>query len=159
MTDLFNKCIRVILKNEGGYVNHPSDPGGETNFGIAKRFFPDEDIKNLTVERAKELYYLRYWKPMNLEGIISEEIVLHIFDFGINAGRGRAIKKAQKLCGIAADGICGPITIKSINNYPYSFLEAYKEARREYYIRLAEMKPQLKVFLKGWLNRVNHTNL
>lgn len=157
--NLFNKCIEVVLKNEGGYVNHPNDPGGETNFGIAKRFFPDEDIKNLTIERAKELYYSRFWLPMNLEGIIYEEIVLQIFDFGINAGRGRAIKKAQKLCGIEVDGICGPNTTKAINNYVGDFLEAYKAKRKEYYIRLAERKPKLKVFLKGWLNRVNHTHL
>ena len=55
--DIFNKCIKIILRNEGGYVNHPSDPGGETNMGIAKRFYPNLDIENLTEEEAIKIYY------------------------------------------------------------------------------------------------------
>jgi len=58
--ELFDKCMVVIFAHEGGYVNDPDDLGGEINYGICKRYFPDEDIKNLTKERAKELYYEHY---------------------------------------------------------------------------------------------------
>ena len=150
---LFNKCIEIVLKHEGGYVNDPDDWGGETNYGIAKRYFPNEDIKNLTIERAKELYYQYYWLPMNLEGIQNESAVLEIFDFGVNAGRGRAIKKAQELAGVLADGICGPVTTNAINSYKGDFVEDYKEKRRKYYRHIAGKRNNVK-FLRGWLNRV-----
>ena len=57
----FDEIIEVVLEHEGGYVNDPKDPGGETNFGIAKRSHPDVDIKNLTKESAKEIYKEVYW--------------------------------------------------------------------------------------------------
>ncbi len=61
MTEKFNKAVRIILAHEGGYVNHPADPGGETNMGISKRSYPDLDIKNLTVAMAKEIYFRDFW--------------------------------------------------------------------------------------------------
>lgn len=158
MSEIFNKCIEIILKNEGGYVNHPKDPGGETKYGIAKRFFPDEDIKNLTIDRAKELYYSRYWLKMNIEGINSHEAVLQVFDFGVNAGTRTAIKRAQQIALVKVDGICGPNTLKAINNYAGDFVEDYKHVRRVYYESLANRKHDLEVFLRGWLNRVDHTH-
>ena len=157
MDKLFEKCIPIILKNEGGYVNHPHDPGGETKYGIAKRFFPDEDIKNLTIERAKEIYYKHYWLPMALRGIDNEESVLQIFDFGVNAGTRRAIRKAQQILEIKQDGVCGPITRKAINDYGDDFVIHYKIARSNYYEHLAFSRPRLRVFLRGWLNRIEHT--
>lgn len=157
MNKTFEKCMPIILKNEGGYVNHPSDPGGETKYGIAKKFFPNEDIKNLTVERATELYYEHYWLPMNLEGIDEPELLLHVFDMGINAGTRRSIKMLQKLVDTVADGIMGPKTKTAVNEQS-PLVEKFKEARREYYTSLAERKPSLKVFLKGWLSRVDRTH-
>jgi len=163
---LFAKCIKVVLKNEGGYCWHKDDPGGETNFGIAKRFFPNEDIKNLTKVRARELYYKHYWQPMNLEGIQDESLALHIFDFGVNAGRGRSIRLIQGIVGAQPiDGVCGPITKGRINSFTpiekdsgtYTVLHFFKEGRKHYYIDLANRKPKLKVFLNGWLNRIEHT--
>lgn len=159
MTDieLFDKCIEVILKNEGGYVNHPADPGGETNYGICKRYFPNEDIKNMTKGRAKELYYEHYWKPMSLFGILDQEAVLQIFDFGVNAGIKRAIKTAQKIVRVDKDGICGNITRHAINKCSTCFLTNYKRARIKYYEMLAFRKPELRVFLSGWIIRVGKT--
>ena len=154
---LFNRCMDVIFRNEGGYVNHKDDPGGETNFGICKRYFPHEDIKNLTKTKAKEIYLKHYWKPMNLFGIYDPEAVLQIFDFGINAGTKRAIRAAQQIVGVIIDGICGEKTKDAINDYEYDFVKDYKHSRRVYYECLADSKPKLQVFLKGWLNRVNNT--
>lgn len=155
--ELFNKCVEVVLKHEGGYVNHPDDPGGETNFGISKRYFPDEDIKNLTKERAKELYYTRFWIPMNLFGIEDELAVLHIFDMGVNAGRHRAVRMAQEIAHVTEDGLCGPITRNAINKTEH-FAYMYALRRKEYYTNLTKRNPKLLVFLKGWINRVNNTH-
>ena len=159
MTDfqLFERCMIIIFKHEGGYVNDPDDWGGETKYGIAKRYFPDEDIKSLTKERAKDLYMARFWGPMKLLGIESYSVVLEIFDFGINAGRKRAIKTAQQLAGVGRDGILGPISNAAINNYKGDFVKDYKHARRVYYEYIATKRNNIK-FLKGWLNRVDSTH-
>lgn len=154
---LFDRCMIVIFEHEGGYVNHPNDPGGETNYGIAKKFFPDEDIKNLTKDRAKQLYFENYWLPMNLKDITDDLAVLHLFDMGVNAGRSRAVKMAQGILNLVQDGLVGPITTMAINNEP-AFVQQYIYKRKEYYRNLAHRKPKLKVFLKGWLNRVDNTN-
>ena len=61
MKDNYLACIEVVLKSEGGYVNDPHDPGGETNFGISKRAYPSVDIKHLTKEGAIAIYKKDYW--------------------------------------------------------------------------------------------------
>ena len=68
----FNEIIEVVLEHEGGYVNDPTDLGGETNFGITKRFYPDVDIKNLTKEGAKEIYKRDYWDKNRIEEVPQE---------------------------------------------------------------------------------------
>lgn len=161
--EIFLKCIDIVLKNEGGYINHPSDPGGETNmgserkFGIAKRFYPHEDIKNITKERAIEIYYKDYWLPMNLSKIINEDLVLQVFDFGVNAGIRRSIKMLQKLVEVEADGIIGKTTTEVVNKQNKDIVERFKNRRRIYYMNLAAQKPKLEVFLVGWLRRVDKT--
>lgn len=158
-TELFRRCIEVILRHEGGYVNHPSDPGGETNMGIAKKFYPELDIKNLTRDQAVAIYFRDYWTPMNLQEIYNENLVLQIFDMGVNAGIRRAIAIMQRIVGVAADGIIGPITEAAINVSEDNLVELYKQERRKYYRALARRKPELEVFLRGWLNRVDDCKL
>jgi lysozyme family protein len=167
MTNLFMKCIEVVLKHEGGFQNNPNDSGNwvggyktgklvGTKYGIAAKFFPDEDIPNLTKERARQLYWEHYWLPMHLEGICRHASILEIFDFGVNAGKGRAIRTAQQLCDATKDGICGPITREAINNYEGDFVKDYKHTRRVYYEYIASKRDN-KVFLRGWLRRVETT--
>lgn len=151
----FLKCVDVVLKAEGGYVNHPADPGGETKYGICKRNYPHLDIKNLTIEDAYEIYFHDYWKPMALSGIWDLTAVLEIFDMGVNAGPRIAIKMAQRLVKSYPDGIMGPVTRYKINEYQ-GFTKDYKERRRRFYRVLANKKPELQVFLRGWLNRVEN---
>lgn len=169
---LFNKCIEVIFRNEGGYVFHSADPGGETNMGITDRLdgiidglididgdkTGDVEVKNMSKEQAKQIYYRVFWLQMNLWLINDERVVLQIFDFGINAGIKRAIKTAQKIACVKVDGIMGRITAKAINEYDGDFLKDYKHARKVYYEYLADKKPKLRIFLNGWLNRVEYTN-
>jgi lysozyme family protein len=159
-TDIFSRCIEVVLKNEGGYVNHPQDPGGETNFGITKKEYPDLDIKNLTRNHAIEIYHSDYWNKMNLLGIYDENIVLQLFDMGVNAGRKTAIKMVQRIIEAQVDGIIGEETTFLINNFPYDDLvETYKQERKKYYFDIARRNPDLQVFLTGWLNRIDNTKL
>ena len=152
---MFDQAIEVILKNEGGYVDHPNDPGGETNFGISKRSYPDVDIKNMTKQQAKEIYKSDFWNPLKLHLINNANICLDIFDMAVNSGRGRAVKIAQKLAGTKEDGGMGAITAKAINEYKGDFVKDYKHSRRVFYEHLADTNSKYKVFLKGWSNRID----
>jgi lysozyme family protein len=158
ITDLFNRCIAVVLNNEGGYVDHPHDPGGETKMGIAKKFYPNLDIKNLTRNQATEIYFRDYWSKMNLTGIRDEILVLHLFDMGVNAGIRTAIKMIQRIVETSADGIIGPETIGLINDFEGNLADLYRQERRKYYFSIARNKPDMQVFLAGWLNRIDNTH-
>lgn len=155
---LFEKFMKVILENEGGYVNDPDDPGGETKYGITAARYPDLNIRELTQEDAIKIYKRDFYDPMNLGGIKNKEARLHILDMGINAGPKRAIKLAQGVANVAADGIIGPITTEAINGHD-DFLRQYQRIRCQYYINLAQRKPVMMKFLKGWINRVFNTHL
>lgn len=147
----FDKAVEYILNEEGGYVWDKVDPGGETNFGISKRAYPKEDIKNMTRERAKFLYKRDYWDKVKAEQL-PKDLRLPVFDFAVNAGVSRAIKLLQKLSGVKQDGIIGPITIQSANLVsPYD----YKLGRLDYYRSLVSNNPKLSRFIKGWTNRTN----
>ena len=91
----FSKIIEKVLEHEGGYVNDPNDLGGETNYGITKRFYPDVDIKNLTRNQAKDIYKRDYWDKNRVESL--PENLWHIFfDMCVNMGRGTAVKILQR---------------------------------------------------------------
>jgi len=152
---MFNQAVAVIFLHEGGYAKNESDPGGETNFGISKRSYPEVDIYNLTKERAKHIYLRDYWKPLNLYMIDNANVCLELFDFAVNAGPSRAVKMAQKLAGTKEDGQLGGITANAINEFEGDFVKIFKHARVIYYEALVKNKPSLKIFLKGWLRRVD----
>ena len=112
----FEDLVHGILDREGGYVDHPNDPGGETNYGIAKRSHPEEDIKNLTTERAIEIYKDSYWEPSRASSLPSSLRETY-FDMVVNMGKRRAVKILQKACnskgcGLVVDGLIGRNTIR-----------------------------------------------
>jgi lysozyme family protein len=161
--------IPRVLAHEGGYVNHPSDPGGETNRGITDRLDGkidglvdldgdgdgDVDIRGLTEDQAKEVYRQRFWNRMNGDLIESQAIAGILFDGYVNMG-GTAVKIMQRLLSQKDDGQCGPKTVAAINAADERTLyQYYKLERIKFYEDLAYRKPQLKVFLKGWLRRIN----
>ena len=152
---MFNLAIEVIFKHEGGYVKNPSDPGGETNWGISKRSYPEVDIYNLTKKQAREIYERDYWNPLRLYMIDNANICLDIFDMAVNAGPSRAVKMSQKLVGTKEDGQMGGITAKAINEFEGDFVKAYKHARIIYYEAIVKNKSELSIFLNGWIHRVN----
>ena len=154
MLTKFDDIIEVVLKHEGGYVNDPVDPGGETNFGIAKRSHPDVDIKNLTEEGAKEIYYQDYWMKNRVPQLPDD--LKHIyFDMCVNQGRGRAVKILQqaanaKGANLKVDGGLGPKTIGALNGVELDRVRAY---RIKYYADLVTRKPNLEKFYFGWFRR------
>ena len=150
----FDEIIEVVLHHEGGYVNDPDDPGGETNFGIAKRSHPDVDIKNLTKEGAKEIYKETYWDRNKVESL-SEELRHIYFDMCVNQGRGRAVKILQqtanaKGANLKVDGGMGPMTIAAVKGVE---LERGRAYRIKYYADLVTRKPDLEKFYFGWFRR------
>lgn len=155
--EMFEKCIDVILQNEGGYVWNKFDPGGETNMGIAKRFYPDVDIKNLTKENAIRIYFADYWLPMNLSLLENENLILHVFDMGVNAGIVMGVRILQRLVKVEDDGILGNITAKAANTFDGDIVDEYIKRRKLFYVTLIQRKPQLRVFIKGWLARIEKT--
>ena len=154
MLTRFDDIIEVVLHHEGGYVNDPDDPGGETNFGIAKRSHPDVDIKNLTKDGAKEIYYQDYWMKNRVPQMPDD--LKHIyFDMSINQGRGRDVKILQKAANakganLKVDGGLGPKTIGALNGVELERVRAY---RIKYYADLVTRKPDLEKFYFGWFRR------
>ena len=156
MKTQFDEIIDHVLEHEGGYVNDPKDLGGETKYGITKRFYPDVDIKNLTVEEAKQIYYDDYWvknkvpqMPDNLKHIY--------FDMCINQGKGTAVKVLQRAVNskggdLEVDGGLGPKTIEAINKYKPcdNRTRCY---RLKHYYDLVNKKPEQEKFLFGWFRR------
>ena len=154
MLTKFDDIIEVVLEHEGGYVNDPDDPGGETNFGIAKRSHPDVDIANLTKEDAKEIYYQDYCMKNRVPQLPDE--LKHIyFDMCVNQGRGRAVKILQKAANakgadLVVDGGLGPKTIGALSDVELDRVRAY---RVKYYADLVTRKPELEKFYFGWFRR------
>lgn len=106
----FEPCLSALLGHEGGYVNHPKDPGGETNFGISKRSYPKEDIKGLTPDRAGLIYRRDFWQPQNCD-LLPAGIDNVVFDPSVNSGRKRGAQWTQAALGVKADGVIGKATI------------------------------------------------
>jgi lysozyme family protein len=154
--DIFKTALDLILKHEGGYVNHPEDPGGETKYGISKRAYPDVDIKNLTPEQAGEIYYKDYWCKVQCDSL-PEPVALMVFDAAVNMGVRRAAKQLQKAASATPDGVVGPMTIKAVRDaYRTSeedFLQALYDKRQSFYERLKTFK----TFGRGWTRRNKET--
>jgi lysozyme family protein len=158
MASNFEECLNLVLKSEGGWVNHPSDPGGETNLGVTKRVWeeyvghPVDSLKKLTKDDVAPLYELKYWRPCYCE-VLPRGLDFIVFSMGVNAGPGRSVKLLQQSIGCVPDGVIGPRTRELISSSNGSTLIAkFSETRREYYRSLKTFP----IFGKGWLNRVDH---
>ena len=157
----YDKCLETILHHEGGYVNHPKDPGGETNLGVTKRVYEDwggtKDMKDLTVEDVAPIYRKNYWDRMKCDEIPAG-LDLCVFDFGVNAGTGRSAKYLQTMIGTVADGGIGPNTLRALDAYIDAngiegAIKNFQEARQGYYESLSTFE----TFGRGWTRRVTET--
>jgi len=130
MKDSFDKAIDFVLSIEGGYVNDPSDPGGETKYGISKRAYPTLDIQNLTESAAKEIYKRDYWDKLDCDNLFySFDIVA--FDTAVNMG----VEATKKLIE---------------ENHTWQDLML---ARIDRYIEISRKNATLQKFFRGWIIR------
>ena len=150
----FNEIIEKVLEHEGGYVNDPKDLGGETKYGITKRFYPDVDIKNLTIEQATEIYKKDYWDKNKVESL--PQNLWHIyFDMCVNMGKRTAVKVLQRAANnkgrdIEVDGGLGPMTIGALKGVELDRVRAF---RVKYYVDLITARPEQEKFYLGWFRR------
>ena len=161
----YEKCLEMILHHEGGYVNHPEDPGGITNLGVTKRVYEDwvgysvseHTMQNLTEEDVAPIYRKNYWDRIKADDMPSG-LDLCVFDFGVNAGTGRAAKYLQRMIGTTPDGGIGPMTLKALDEYIENkdvgtAIAEYQHRRQTYY----EGLKHFGTFGRGWTRRVTET--
>ncbi|MBU1101137.1 MAG: N-acetylmuramidase [Bacteroidetes bacterium] len=171
MTERFEIAFPKLMKREKGYVNDPDDPGGETRWGFSKRSYPDEDIKNLTIERAKELAFSDFWLPA-YDQIKSERLAIKIFDIGFNTSpKGqktfkKPVKTVQKTLNrwymenLIEDGLIGGKTISAINRVRYqpSLYSLFIFMSSSEYDEIIKNRPTSEKYRAGWLNRLYETD-
>jgi len=160
MDERFLRAVEVVLAHEGGYVNDPADPGGETKYGISKRQYPELDIASLTRKQAIEIYRRDWWDKYGYGRLASSAIATKVFDLSVNVGPRRAHEMLQRALhavgrrDVVVDGIIGPQTISAANAAPPdALLAALRAEAAAYYRQLIERNPALKKYERGWLNR------
>ena len=160
----FNQILNeYIIPNEGGLSDKPNDRGKLTKFGISKNTYPNEDILNLTRERANAIIYRDFYKWNGLSKL-PYPIRGFVVDYGMPSSPLNAIKTVHKGLGLPSNGnIIGPATMEKIKNFSQQdyekFLEQYKQSMLEYYNNIVKNDSTQKGNLEGWLNRANRAHL
>jgi type VI secretion system secreted protein VgrG len=167
----FDEAIKSVLVHEGGWCDYPEDPGGETNFGISMMFIRNQGLtakdlgladmqpgclRKLSLDTAKALYRKYFWDPFPYDKIDNYRIAAKLFDTAVNISPRNAHRMLQRVLGddLKVDGVLGPKTISATNAAtPDLLLASYCQAHADYYKALAARKPEMKIFLKGWLER------
>ena len=154
----FSTIIKMVLEHEGGYVNHPNDPGGETKYGISKRAYPDIDIAAITEEDAEEIYYRDYFSRIKGDDLPSS-VACVVLDYGVNSGISRASKALQSACGITnGDGIIGPHSLNAVwvtvEEKGEEYLVNEVTRIRQEFIRGLSI---YDTFGRGWERRIDET--
>jgi lysozyme family protein len=145
----FDQAFDRLLGNEGGYVNLPNDPGGETNWGISKRSYPDVDIKHLTREQAKRIYRTDFWQRASMDEY-NPAIAFQVFDIAVNSGIETAVRMLQRAAGVADDGHIGPVTVEAVKEHSVTDMLMLIIAERiEFWTKLSTWS----TFGKGWARR------
>jgi lysozyme family protein len=161
MRENFDKCLEMLLEHEGGYVNHPSDPGGMTNLGVTKRVYDEwigresteQEMRDLTPEDVGPIYRKNYWSRLRLDDVGSG-IDWALMDFCVNSGPSRPAKALQRAVGAVADGAVGPKTLQLVAekdpefviDYIYTVRQAFYESLRTF-----------DTFGRGWTRRNKET--
>ena len=155
-----NILTPFIQSHEGGFCNHPKDPGGCTNKGVTlgtyQQFFGKnktvEDLKKITDEEWNHIFKTGFWDKVKADEIQDQSVANIIVDWAYNSGAGRAIKEIQKVLEIPVDGVFGPKTLEAINSRePKELFSKLHTARENYYRGLKNFP----TFGRGWLNRLN----
>lgn len=160
----YRKLKPKILKWEGGFSNHPLDKGGATNKGITiavfrKYFGLDktvEDLRRITDGQWDLIFKTGYWDKMKGDQIKNQSIANILVDWAWGSGPITAIKRLQKLLEVRVDGIIGPITLRALNEAKQEDLfKKIWNARRDFFYEIVRRNPSQRVFLRGWMNRLN----
>lgn len=156
----YDTAFDRLIGNEGGYVNNPADPGGETNWGITWPILnqaiatgvvtSDTTIASLTRDQAKLVYKAFFWDKGKMDQF-DPAISFQVFDFAVNSGIGTAIRKLQRAVGVADDGNIGPATIAAIKSYtPSEVIMLFVAERLDFYRKLQAWP----TFGAGWVARM-----
>lgn len=159
-----DRALTKVLKHEGGFVDHPNDPGGPTNLGVTlanfKRYVNPkgtvDDLKKLTIAQARTVFERQYWDAVRGNQLPSG-LDYAVFDFAVNSGPSRAAKFLQAIVGVAQDGVIGPETLKAIEAQ-VSTVRLVQQLcdKRLAWLRGLKTWPS---FGKGWESRVNDVRL
>jgi lysozyme family protein len=163
----FDTALKEVLKHEGGYVNHPKDPGGMTNLGVTKRVYEEwvgypvtETImRSLTPAHVRTLYKVKYWDVVRGDDLPAG-LDLCVFDFAVNAGPARAVRYLQLMVGATKDGKIGPNTLRQLQQYVRAHglsraINQYQDLREAYHKKLRTFP----VFGRGWLRRIKEVRV
>lgn len=159
MINGFEEALNFVLKHEGGFSNHPRDPGGITNLGVTKRAWEaylkrsvdEAEMKALTPKEVEPFYRSRYWNVTRCDDF-DDGLDLCVFDAAVNLGPAKAIRILQRSIGLPIDGLIGPNTIKAAADIPSTgLISDFCSERRTVYRAI----PNFDVFGKGWLARVD----
>ena len=158
MKDNFEECLAHVLKHEGGYVDHPKDPGGATNLGATKKVWEEwvghevdeKAMRALTPADVDTLYRRKYWDKIKGDDLPTG-VDYAVFDAAINSGPGRAAKWLQSAVGAVPDGAIGAGTLTKVAAMePAAIIEKYQETR----LAFMQSLPTWDTFGKGWGRRV-----
>lgn len=172
----FTDALALVLQNEGGYVNDPSDPGGETYKGVARKMnstwagwvqidmakkqpgFPASLDQNKTLQTmVSDFYRVDYWDRINGDQYTNQAVAFAIFDFAVNAGVGTSASLAQKVVDAKPDGVIGPVSIQAINACdPEHFIAAFTVLKIARYVSIVKNRPESKKYFYGWVCRAIH---
>jgi lysozyme family protein len=159
MKENWDKSFAAVLKHEGGFVNHPKDPGGMTNLGVTKknweayvgREVTEADMRALTADVVKPFYKKLYWDKIKGDQLPSG-VDYAVYDLAVNSGTGKAAKFLQEIAGVTADGVIGPKSLEAINRCdPVKTAEGICDMRMNFLEGLSTFD----TFGKGWTIRVN----
>ena len=158
MKENFDSALKMILKSEGGFVNHKLDPGGMTNLGVTKKVWEawvgkavgEKEMRALTPAIVAPMYRKKYWDAVKADELPTGLDYL-MFDFAINAGPGRAIRTMQKAIGTTPDGAIGPKTMQALKDADQKDLIAKFSMEKELFYKAL---PTFATFGKGWMRRV-----
>lgn len=158
MKENFLDALAAVLHHEGGYVNHPKDPGGMTNLGVTKRVWEEwlgrdvteQEMRDLTPEKVAPMYKSKYWDKVRGDDLPAG-VDYAVFDAAINSGPGRAAKWLQECVGAVPDGAIGPGTLGKVAEADPAELLSKYQARR---LSFMQSLPTWDTFGKGWGRRV-----
>lgn len=169
----FTQAFQLMITHEGGYVNDPDDPGGETYKGVARKIFskwsgwqnvdmlrrqpgfPANLDKDPELQEAvSDFYRINFWDKIKGDDILDQDVAESIFDFGVNAGVSTTASLAQLVIKAETDGVIGPESIATINNFNKDhFLAAFTVAKIARYANIVKKRPTSRKYFYGWVLR------